>query len=349
VEVSEADVVTLREMMSCFYDNDKNSKCRQKKRPLLIAGTLEMYNTTLEHFQRHLGWDGEYQFLMNNITGGAQLDNMNTDEDFYLQKIPGKVKPSGVPQRILDAIKKNNQLDQILYDAVTADLKRAAVEQGYLEKKLSFRDSSTYVALQSMINDVSRLSIGPSNIHGLGLKAAKPIKKGELVGLQWYHYTPPHPVAKKTHQSMSFYPSECNLVSCKHLATCDRSERQTVTLPPEALMGCFPRFVNNECVGSTELFYKEVPIENVCDDSSSRGDVKDNECVPKEIAVDLKRKSGTKLYGAYLKAKKDLAVGDEITYNYLSRPDYIYKDPHVTQECKRKGAHASGPFPMPPD
>ncbi len=33
------------------------------------------------------------------------------------------------------------------------------------------------------------------------------------------------------------------------------------------------------------------------------------------------------------RARVDLKPGDEITYNYLEAPDYVWKEPHVVSGC----------------
>lgn len=76
-------------------------------------------------------------------------------------------------------------------------------------------------------------------------------------------------------------------------------------------------------------------MDKICPPNKGGGPVEDIDCVPEEI-IALERKPGTKVYGTYLRAKRDLAVGDEITYNYLSAPDYLLKEPHVVSGCNIK-------------
>jgi len=106
------------------------------------------------------------------------------------------------------------------------------------------------------------------------------------------------------------------------------------------MVGCFARAVNHECAGSCELFYKEAPVDKICPPNPSGGRVDDIECVPEEIGLELKIRPGTKVYATYLIAKRDLEIGDEITYNYLSAPDYVWKEPHVVSGCIKDGPPA---------
>jgi len=119
VDIDERDVQNLIEMHTCFH-SDVDADCRRHQ-PLLIAGTLEKYNSTLDYFAKHLKWN------MSAIQdGGSEVQEpiaaKNTNEDLFLQLIPGKMRTNDIPEHIIKAIKKSNRLDQMLYDGITAEL-----------------------------------------------------------------------------------------------------------------------------------------------------------------------------------------------------------------------------------
>jgi len=183
--------------------------------------------------------------------------------------------------------------------------------------------------LQSMVNDLSLFKIGRSKVHGNGLLAARAIKRGELAGLQWYEYQPPRRVIPTTDLMMAFYPEECMFLPGE--APGKPSVVPTQHLPPADMVGCFPRAVNHECYSSCELHIQEAPSKVCPRDHQPDTDAERN-CVPEAIAS-MPRKVGSKLYAVYLRALRDLKEGDEITYNYLTAPDYVWKEPHVVAGC----------------
>ena len=112
--VTQKDVDTLMEMTTCFHS--QRSDCRTIQQPQLLAGTLEHYNATLEHFAKHLQWDLE-----------PEIYKKDTSEDGFLKRVPGRIKVDEIPSQIIQAIQQNNQIDQMLYDRVSALFKAAPV------------------------------------------------------------------------------------------------------------------------------------------------------------------------------------------------------------------------------
>ena len=175
-------------------------------------------------------------------------------------------------------------------------------------------------------------------MHGDGVLLTRGLKKGELAGLHWYHYTPPQRMVPLTDKMMFFYPPECNVIEVpdQRGIPCELpgrpSTNPTKCMPPKMMVGCFPRAVNHHCEGSTELHFQEVNIHKRCATVAPSEGPRDLDCAPQEV-INLPRKPGTKVYGAYLRALRDLNEGDEVTYNYQTAPDYIWKEPHVVAGC----------------
>jgi len=163
------------------------------------------------------------------------------------------------------------------------------------------------------------------------------LKKGELAGLHWYHYTPVQQLVPNTDKMMYFYPGACNFIMRVDGSRCEMpgqpNTSPTSCLPPDVMRGCFPRAINHNCHGeSTEIFMKEVNMRTCATAAPTVLQDRDRDCIPEDVAH-LQRKPGTKIYGVYLKALRDLPAGSEITYNYQAAPDYVWKEPHVVAGC----------------
>ena len=190
---------------------------------------------------------------------------------------------------------------------------------------------------QSEINDLSRFVIGPSKVHGNGLMAAVPIKKGETAGLHWFEYeTDTARCEQCLQRGLAFYPPQCMVLPGEESSIREGkngSSSPTQHLPADDMLGCFPRAVNHECEGSCELHVVDSATLRCSDRIGAYYAINQTDCIPDLVARTVPRKPGSKIRSVYLRAKRDLAVGDEITYNYLSAPDYVSKELHVVAGC----------------
>lgn len=189
---------------------------------------------------------------------------------------------------------------------------------------------------QAMVNDLTRFKIGPSQVHGNGLMTTVDVPKGGIVGLHWFEVKPvPEQDGFVASYTLSFWPPTCTRLPGEEEAIANGlngSAAPTQLLSEDTMLGCFPRAVNHECHASAEL--------KVLDASSVMCSVTGNkhiggdqaECVPDALHRYFSKNGPIR--AVYLVALRDLQPGDEITYNYLTAPDYVSKEAHVIAGCE---------------
>eukprot|EP00658_Telonema_sp_P-2_P067957 TRINITY_DN56897_c0_g1_i1.p1 TRINITY_DN56897_c0_g1~~TRINITY_DN56897_c0_g1_i1.p1 ORF type:complete len:237 (-),score=51.60 TRINITY_DN56897_c0_g1_i1:4-714(-) len=185
--------------------------------------------------------------------------------------------------------------------------------------------------LQSQVNDIRRFKIGPSTIHGNGVMTTVRLNKGDTAGIHWFEYQ-----TDRNDRNMALWPWHCTTLPGERELIAqgfNGSAAPTQHLPEEEMLGCFPRAVNHFCHGSTEIHYENAP-ELLCSQRDGAYlALNSTPCIPDVLSKQLPRRQGSKIRAVYLRAVRDLEPGDEITYNYLTAPDYVSKEAHVTAGC----------------
>merc|ERR1711865_574648 len=196
-----------------------------------------------------------------------------------------------------------------------------------------------FLESQSMVNDLTRFEVSASPIHGSGLKTTVSIKQGELLGLHWFEVKP----NAESSYDVTMWPHYCielpgEVVRPSSIlpgismigAGYNYSDAPMQLLPEEARVGCLQRAVNHQCVSSAEIKVVDAPTL-LCSAHGSRhiggGEA---ECVPDQLS---RFNQAGPVRAVYLRALRDMLPGDEITYNYLTAPDFFIKESHVVAGC----------------
>ena len=102
-------------------------------------------------------------------------------------------------------------------------------------------------AAAAVYSNLSAFEIGASGIHGRGMLAKHPLKKGAYTGIHWFDYklVVEHVLG---HHKVAFFPPGCNFPAAA------RAE-----MGSEELLGCFPRLVNHHCEPTGRLVRQKLP------------------------------------------------------------------------------------------
>ena len=108
-------------------------------------------------------------------------------------------------------------------------------------------------AAAAVYSNLSAFEIGASGIHGRGMLAKHPLKKGAYTGIHWFDYKQPRPGLVRPSPgpdgyALAFFPPGCNFPAAA------RAEMES-----EELLGCFPRLVNHHCEPTGRLVRQKLP------------------------------------------------------------------------------------------
>lgn len=156
-------------------------------------------------------------------------------------------------------------------------------------------------AHSSEFSDLSLFSVRASPIQGRGLFIRRALKAGERAGLHWFE-------SAGRRKGVHFYPAECNFPMSLRAA-----------MPSSELLACFARATNHACDANFEIDFELLQTGYVPAGFGSRA-----------AAI----RNTTRLVAFYFKARRDLPAGSEVSFNYLTTPEYISKPRDAVGSCK---------------
>jgi hypothetical protein len=190
--------------------------------------------------------------------------------------------------------------------------------------------------------------------------AARPVKRGERLGMHWVDvvlgdWEARQPLVNDGTNSMTFFPRECHFPA---------PERKRIK--SNHLLACFARAVNHACPHEATAELVAVVLTPEEAERAMSGDGVDGAALEPYFRPAIRawaqslgdvgfREEGDKRVTMrlfYMEAKRDLAAGEEISYSYPSAPGYVDK-PAFTNVCEearhrvvRGDARAEGYFPF---
>ena len=157
--------------------------------------------------------------------------------------------------------------------------------------------------LSSEFSDLNLFSVHGSGIEGRGLFTKRPLKAGTRAGLHWIETAVS--VGQSRRRTPNFYPAECQF-----------QQQLRPAMSSRELLACFARATNHACDPNFVLDVESMPASRP----------------PAGLRLVPRRVNAT-LTAFYFKATRDLPTGAEVTFNYLSAPNYIAKPPAAVQGC----------------